>query len=251
MRSRLLLLPSLLLGCAGATAPAAEPPPAPVSAPASATSVPPTTPSASGPAAPVAPAPSAPASVAASAVPPTITTADLEQELTALKKAGFTAAATVIAARVSQERPKMKLTSEEGARAASYARQDLPGRPAARALLALMPKTTVELLRGVRERAVSEADAEGIAAYLARMHASMKMGNPEPFDENCSHVMARHWHEIETYKYEGMSWERQKKIYAPKGVDDFRTAGHVQRFFEIESRAPYFQQLYKPAGGLP
>lgn len=245
------LLPWLLLGCAGATAPVTEPLPSPaVSAPASAasTSLPPLSPSvASVPPAPVASGPAAAASVA----PAVLTPADLERELEALKQAGFEAAAKVLAARVSQERPKMKLTPEEGARAASYARQDLPGRPAARELLALMPKTTIELIRGVRERAVSAADAEGIAAYLASMHASMRMGNPDPFDENCSHVMARHWHEIDTYKYEGMNWERQKKIYAPKGVDDFRTAGHVRRFFEIESRAPYFQQLYKPAGSLP
>ncbi len=242
---RVSLLSSLLLGCAGTAAPPAEALPSPVVAPASGASAPLPSPSTSGAAAPAAP------SASASAAPAAVTEADLERELLALKEAGSEAAAKVIEARVSQERPKMKLTREEGARAASYARQDLPGRPAARALLALMPKTTIELLRGVRERAVPEADAEGIAAYLARMHASMKMENPEPFDENCSHVMARHWHEIETYKYEGMNWERQKKIYAPKGVEDFRTAGHVQRFFEIESRAPYFQQLYKPAGGLP
>jgi len=114
-----------------------------------------------------------------------------------------------------------------------------------------MPKTAVELLRAVQEREVPESDAEAIAAYLATLHASLQMANPRPFDENCSHVMGRHWREIETYQYEGMSWEKQQRIYAPKGVADFRTEAHVRRFFEIESKAPYFQRLYRPAGTLP
>src|SRR4051812_49181832 len=93
-----LLVASSLLGCGGATAPAAGPLPSPGgSAPASAasTSLPP--PIASGPSAKVASAPAAPASAA----PPALGAGDLEGELLALRKAGFEAAAKVIADRVS------------------------------------------------------------------------------------------------------------------------------------------------------
>jgi len=48
----------------------------------------------------------------------------------------------------------MKLEPEEGARAAGYLADELPRMPRASELLPVMPKTTVELVRSVRERGV-------------------------------------------------------------------------------------------------
>jgi hypothetical protein len=235
------ILALVLAGCAPAASTAgapAPPPPAAPSAPLASALAPP-------PPAEPAPAP------AASAPPAPAPAPDLPQELAALRAEGSGAAAEVIEARVKQPQPKMKLTPEQGAKVAAAARAALPKRPLARALLAIMPKTTVELVRAVDERDVPEADAEAIAGYMARLMATMKPENPAPLDENSSHVIGRHWHEIDTYQYEGMSWERQKKIYAPRGIPDFRTEAHVKRFFEVESKAPYFQKLYRPTGEPP
>jgi hypothetical protein len=158
--------------------------------------------------------------------------------------------ATVIRNRVNQERPKMKLSQEDGLHAASYLLADLPSMPNSRALLAVMPKTTIELLRSVHERGVTRQDAEEMAAYLVRLRESLRMQNPAPFDENCSHAIGREWHQID-YSGEGMTWQGQKAHYAPGGVPDFKTVGHLRRFFEIESRMRYFNRLYRPEGGLP
>ncbi len=156
----------------------------------------------------------------------------------------------IIQARVEQQKPKRKLTPEEGARAAAYMRGDIALMRGLSDLVSVMPKTAVELVRAVHERGVGRADAEGIADYLVRLRESLRMGNPGPLDENTSHVIGRRWEEID-YSGEGMTWERQKAFYGPKGVDDFRTPGHVQRFFSIETKMPYFIRLYKPKGGLP
>ena len=144
----------------------------------------------------------------------------------------------------------MKLAPDEGLRAAGYLADDLPAMPNARELAAVMPKTALELVRSVRERGVERAEAERMAAYLVALRAALKPGNPAAFDENCSHVVGREWHEID-YRGEGMTWENQKRVYARYGVTSFRDAGNLQRFFRVEADAPYFRKLYRPEGSVP
>lgn len=43
-----------------------------------------------------------------------------------------------------------------------------------------------------------------------------------------------------------MTWEKQKSVYLPKGILGFKTEAHLRRFFQVESKAPYFVKLYKP-----
>jgi hypothetical protein len=174
----------------------------------------------------------------------------LEHELARARARGFASVTAVVDERVRQERRKMKLTPEEGAKAAGYLADELPAMPRTHELSAVMPKTAVELVRSVRERNVTRAEAESMADYLATLRAALKLGNPEPFDENCSHVVGREWHEID-YRGEGMTWENQKRVYARHGVTSFRDRDNLERFFRIESTAPYFRKLYRPEGTPP
>ncbi|HEX6273196.1 MAG TPA: hypothetical protein VFZ53_09155 [Polyangiaceae bacterium] len=174
----------------------------------------------------------------------------LEHELARARALGYTSGAAVVEERVRQERRKMKLTPEEGARAAGYIAEELPAMPRARELSVVMPKTAVELVRSVRERDVARAEAESMAEYLVALRAALRLGNPEPFDENCSHVVGREWHEID-YRGEGMTWENQRRIYARHGVTSFRDRDNLERFFRVESTAPYFRKLYRPEGTVP
>jgi len=144
----------------------------------------------------------------------------------------------------------MKLEPDEGLRAASSVIEELPRMPKARELLGVMPKATVELVRSVRERGVDRAEAERMAEYLVKLREALDLENPAPFDENCSHVIGREWHEID-YRDEGMTWENQKRVYARHGVAHFRDVENLERFFHVESKAPYFQKLYRPRGSIP
>ena len=158
--------------------------------------------------------------------------------------------ADILAVRVSQTRRKMKLSEEESARAALALLTELPAMPQARQLLELMPKATIELVRSVRERGVARDGAERMAEYLVQARAALDMENPAPFDENCSHVVGREWQDID-YRDEGMTWQKQQAIYAPKGVPDFKSTGSLRQFFRVESKAPYFQKLYRVKGSAP
>lgn len=144
----------------------------------------------------------------------------------------------------------MKLEPAQGFALAGAAKELLPALPTTQQLLAVMPKASVELLRSVAERGVPREEAERMATYLLELRQSLDMENPAPLDENTSHVIGREWHEID-YRGEGMTWEKQKSIYVPKGIPDFKTEAHLRRFFEVESKAPYFVKLYKPRGGVP
>jgi len=189
--------------------------------------------------------PSATSDAQSTPEPPT-----LEGELAKARVAGFGPAADVIELRVRQERRKMKLEPDEGLRAASAVIAELANMPKARELLAVMPKATVELVRSVRERGVDRAEAERMAEYLVKLRQALDFENPAPFDENCSHVIGREWHEID-YRDEGMTWENQQRVYARHGVAHFRDVDNLERFFRVESKAPYFQKLYRPRGALP
>lgn len=144
----------------------------------------------------------------------------------------------------------MKLTEEEAARAALALIDELPAMPHARQLLELMPKATIELVRSVRERGVPRDEAERMAEFLLQARAALAMDNPTPFDENCSHVVGREWQDID-YRDEGMTWQKQQAIYVPKGVASFKDAANLRQFLRIESKAPYFQKLYRVKGSAP
>jgi hypothetical protein len=231
----------LLAGCAPKQPVVAEPLPEPIPE----TPVPLATPAQS-----VAPASQAALPAPAEAPPPTKPAATLDEALTRARAAGFGAAAEIVALRVRQERRKMKLEPDEGLRAANYLSEELPEMQKTRELLVVMPKTTVELVRSVRERGVLRSEAERMAEYLSKLHGALEFQNPAPFDENCSHVIGREWHEID-YRGEGMTWENQKRIYARHGVVHFRDLENLERFFRVESKASYFQKLYRPAGAVP
>jgi hypothetical protein len=144
----------------------------------------------------------------------------------------------------------MKLEPEQGFELAGAARELFPALPTVQKLLGVMPKASVELVRSVAERGVPREEAERMAAYLIELRQALDMENPAPLDENTSHVIGREWHEID-YRGEGMTWEKQKSIYVPKGIPDFKSEAHLRRFFEVESKAPYFAKLYKPRGRVP
>jgi len=179
--------------------------------------------------------------------PPTPAFAQAEARL---RGAGWPGLADILAQRVAQSRRKMKLSEEEAARACVELIEELPTMPDARQLLESMPKATIELVRSVRERGVAKRDAESMAEYLLQARTSLAMDNPGPFDENCSHVIGREWADID-YRDEGMTWQRQQAIYAPKGVSHFKDVANLQRFFRIESQAPYFRKLYRVQGTAP
>ncbi len=172
------------------------------------------------------------------------------EAIQSLRDSGFGSIADIIEKRVSRQKPKMKLSGQEGLRAAIYVLQDLSSMPRTLELSRIMPKTAIELLRGVNERGVTTADAEEMAAYLSLIHSSLRMRNPGPFDENNSHCIGREWREID-YSDENMTWEGQMRHYQPLGVENFKKASYLRRFFELESRYPYFRRIYKPEGSLP
>jgi hypothetical protein len=174
----------------------------------------------------------------------------LSQALERVRVAGFRTAAELVATRAAQSRQKMKLSLGEGIALAQALADLLPELGETRRLLGTMPKAAVELVRSVAERGVARDEAERMAHYLLALHAALDMENPAPLDENTSHVIGREWHEID-YRGEGMTWEKQKSIYAPRGVPDFKTALHLETFFRIESKAAYFQKLYRPRGTAP
>jgi hypothetical protein len=227
---------------APAVAREASPAPAPA---ASAASAPPAVVSSSAPAAP-APAPTpAPIATSATEAPRTI-----EDAVRWLREAGYPEVARVIETRVTQAKPKMKLELEQGLRFARYVHEALPSMPEARALSRTMPKTVVELVRSTYERAVSTGEAEAMARYFSHLLAHLKPQNLPALDENCSHVIGREWHEID-YSGEPLTWEKQKRVYTPQGIPHFKDAATLERFFRIESQAPYFNRLYRPEGSVP
>lgn len=167
-----------------------------------------------------------------------------------LRAAGFPMLADILSVRVTQTRRKMKLTDDEAARTALALIDELPVMPRTRTLLELMPKASIELVRSIRERGVSRDEAERMAEFLLEVRTSLAMDNPTPFDENCSHVVGREWQDID-YRDEGMTWQKQQAIYAPRGVPDFKSVANLRQFFRIESKAPYFQKLYQVKGSAP
>jgi hypothetical protein len=193
----------------------------------------------------LAPAPAAAAPRGAPATQP----ASLEAALAALRGRGLGAAARVLAARVTQRPAKMKLTRDEARAAAAALLALLPRAPSARRLHDVMPQSTVELARAVAERGVPAADAEALAAYLLRVVRVLRCGNLAQLDTNHSHVIGRHWREID-YTGEGTTWQARRDHWARFGVADFRTAAHVHRYLVAEAKLAYFRRIYRPRGRM-
>jgi hypothetical protein len=246
-----LVVAGCFVGCAAerAVAPAAAPPPA-APAPVAAAAAAPPSPEAAAPAAsePDPPKTGNGASVAPPAVAVETTTFAVADAR--LRGAGLATLADILSLRVAQTRRKMKLTEEEAARAALALIEELPEMPHARQLLEVMPKATIELVRSVRERGVPRDEAERMAEFLLQARTALAMDNPTPFDENCSHVVGREWQDID-YRDEGMTWQKQRAIYVPKGVTNFKEAANLRQFLRVESQAPYFRKLYQVKGSAP
>jgi hypothetical protein len=192
---------------------------------------------------PVAPAPAADAAApAADAAAP----ATLDAALAELRTAGFVAAAETIARRVAQPRPKMKLSRSEALTAALAL---LEHGPRFRVLHDVMPRSTVELARAVRDRDLPIDEAERIAIYLVEVVRALDFARLATFDENHSHVTGRDWPQID-YTGEGMTWQSQKADWQPRGVTDFRTVTSIHAYFVGAEKLPHWRKVYRPRGKM-
>ena len=84
-----------------------------------------------------------------------------------------------------------------------------------------------------------------MAAYLTLIFQKFDFQNPKPFDENTSHIIGREWCEID-YSGENMTWEKQQQKYSPYGIQNFKSAEMLEKFFPIEATLPYFRKIYNP-----
>ena len=187
--------------------------------------------------------------VVADAAPPPDTAAPrtLDEALAALRVRGLGDAAAVIERRVAQGKPKMKLSAAQ-ALAAATALVELD-RESLRALHAVMPRSTVELARAVRERGVSIDELDAIAAYLVRVVDVLAFERLGVFDENHSHVTGRDWPDID-YTGEGMTWQGQRDHWSPKGVSSFKRARFIHAYFAGAEKLPHWQRVYRPRGRM-
>lgn len=165
-----------------------------------------------------------------------------------LRIEGLGRAAEVIEQRVNQKKPKMRLTPDQGM-AAATALLDLAAEPAVRELHAVMPRSTVELARAVRERDLPRADAVEIAAYLARVVAALDFQRLDTFDDNHSHVTGREWHQID-YGGEDMTWQAQQAHWSPRGVESFRKAAFIHAYFVGAEPMRHWARVYRPRGRM-
>ncbi|MFY9589589.1 NUDIX hydrolase [Rickettsia endosymbiont of Halotydeus destructor] len=152
---------------------------------------------------------------------------------------------SILEARVEQTAQKMKLKEasaknlEHFLNSGNYNFVYLP------ALQNDLPKTTLELLIAINERALNIKEADLIAKYLQGLIESYNFQNVAAFDENTSHIIGRDWDEID-YSGENMTWQGQKAKYASYNITDFKSVDSLKKFFTIESKLPYFNKIYKP-----
>ncbi len=152
--------------------------------------------------------------------------------------------AETIRSRIDSGR-KMEINEEEAFAISLYMIE--PQSEQISALSQVLPKASIELVRSIHERNVLPDDANGIAEFLTRFLDEQNMRRPDKFDENLSHVIGRQWKEID-YSGEGMTWQKAKSIFEPMGIPDFKTAEHVERYYQWESKQAYFRRLYGPRG---
>jgi len=151
----------------------------------------------------------------------------------------------ILIARVEQTNPKMKLNSEEASSFIEFLKT-LKSPPSELIVLEKeLPKTTLELLMAVHKRGLQLEEARKMASYLSKILKKFEFQNIKPFDENTSHIIGREWSEID-YSGENMTWQTQRKRYLPYGITDFKSEENLVKFFQVESRLPYFKKIYKP-----
>lgn len=165
--------------------------------------------------------------------------------MASLHDAGFGAVAEELERRVGQKKRKMKLSQADARAIASYIFRYLPEMPNTKKLLDIMPRSTVELIAGVGERGVLKAEAEKIAEFHLKFTKNAGFRNLKQFDENHSHVIGRDWPDID-YSGERMTWQGQKKTWTRQGVEDFKTAASVCKYFRQTRKAGYHKRIYKP-----
>lgn len=151
----------------------------------------------------------------------------------------------ILISRMTQTKPKMKLSLEQGKSLGVFLETLKASTPELISLQHQLPKTTTELLMAVRARGVSIAEAEKMAAYLQELLEKFQFQNVKPFDENTSHIIGREWQDID-YTGEGMTWQKQKQHYLPYGIINFKSVENLQKFFVVESKLPYFRKIYRP-----
>lgn len=172
----------------------------------------------------------------------------LDEALAALRASELEACADVIARRVAQRSRKMRLGDTQ-AMAAAIAVGELAAHESIRVLAGVMPRSTVELARAVRERGVPEDEAVRIAAYLAEVARVLDFQRPHVFDDNHSHVIGREWHEID-YSGEGMTWQGQRDHWAPRGVKSFERAAYIHAYFVGAEPLEHWDRVYRPRGKM-
>jgi hypothetical protein len=172
----------------------------------------------------------------------------LDGALAELRTGNFGASADVIERRTAQRERKMQLSSDE-ALVAATSLLELADRESFRMLVTVMPRSTVELARAVRERGVSVEEADAIAHYLARVASTLAFERLHVFDENHSHVTGREWHEID-YSGENMTWQGQRDYWTPRGVQSFERAAYIHAYFVGAERLPHWKRAYRPRGRM-
>jgi hypothetical protein len=116
--------------------------------------------------------------------------------------------------------------------------------------LGLLPRCTVELVRAVSERGVPMAEAERIAEFHLTYTKAAGLSKLHLFDEAHSHIIGRDWPEID-YSGEGTTWQQRKASWAKVGVEDFKTARSICRYFRAESTMGYHKKLFTPKRSFP
>lgn len=151
----------------------------------------------------------------------------------------------ILTSRVAQKKPKMKLREPDAKSLEDFLSSTKDKFPHLNSLQILLPKTTLELLMSHHQRGVTLLQAELMAEYLKQMVEECQFQNSSAFDENTSHIIGREWSEID-YSGEGMTWEKQKAYYAPYGINNFKSKDCLKKFFQVESKLPYFVKIYQP-----
>lgn len=146
--------------------------------------------------------------------------------------------------RVNQTKQKMKLSPQIKDEFEEFLLKSKEDFPHIKTLKNILPKTSLELLMGIRFREVDPIEAEKIAQYIREVAEGFDFENPGAFDENTSHIIGRYWNEID-YTGEGMTWQKQKQNYMKYNITNFRTFENIQKFFPVESKLPYFKKIYK------
>jgi hypothetical protein len=190
----------------------------------------------------------APRVVDADASVPDAKALSLDDTLMQLRARELGVVADVIAKRVAQRERKMKLSNDD-ALVAAHSVLELAERPAFRALATVMPRSTVELARAVRERGVPVDEADRIASYLARVAQTLAFERLHVFDDNHSHVTGRDWPDID-YSGEGMTWQSQRGYWTPRGVVSFKRAAYIHAYFVGAEKLPHWKRVYRPRGKM-